>query len=38
MKEALRKHHGHFKSKDVMAFDEDLADQQPLLLWWPALC
>jgi hypothetical protein len=28
MKEALRKHHGHLKTKDVLAFDEGLAEQQ----------
>ena len=26
MKEALRKHHGHLKTKDVLAFDEGLAE------------
>ena len=33
MKEALRSRHGHLKTKDVLAFDEGLADQQtPFLL------
>ena len=28
MKEGLRKHHGHLKTKDVLAFDAGLAEQQ----------
>ena len=33
MKEALRNQHGHVKTKDVLAFDEGLADQQtPFLM------
>ena len=33
MKEALRNRHGYVKTKDVLAFDESLADQQtPLLM------
>ena len=28
MKEALHKHHGHLKTKDVLAVDEGLAEQQ----------
>ena len=28
MKENLHKHHGHLKTKDVLAFDEGLAEQQ----------
>ena len=38
MKEALHKHHGHLKTKAILAFDEGLAEQQAPIVMVAALC